>query len=767
MKSLIHEIHRRSLWQVLGIYLVGAWIALQVVEQLAEAAGLPEWVRPLALVLLIIGFPIVMATAFVQEGLGPGDRGAAGLKTSSEASPSNLQEDLEAPARDGRAHHRVFTWRNAILGGLAAFALLGLLTAGYMAMRLLGIGPAGTLVAKGLLDERSIVILTDFTAADSSLARAATEAFRVDLSQSQIVRLAEPSFLQGALRRMQVSVDRLDQETGREVAIREGLPTIIGGEINPAGPGFVLTAQLVKAETGEVLASQRETAADASEIIDAIDQLSKRLRERIGESFRTIRAEAPLARVTTGDLDALRKYSQAVQAIEVLGDDERGIVLLEEALRLDPEFAMAWRKLGVTFGNRFQERSREVEALTQAFEHRDRLPERERYLAMAAYYDGVTREQAKSITAYENLLDLNPDDDWALNNLGIQHNENRDFERAAELFERAIGVDSTLLPPYFNLTVSRLDLGDSAGVWSVLERGRRNVPGNPQIAQLSALASAAQGDRDGALRYAEEIEQEFGGDPFWMGWVSDARAAIAGARGRLAEAREHRAGGERLSLERGVPALGLSVALGEAWSTLLVREQAEASLALADEALARYPLADLAPLDRPYEELVRLHAFAGDAVGARVVLDEFRAEVPEELRSDRQMRRSKALLALAGGDDEAAIAGFRAADEGLCLSCTLPGLARAYERAGQPDSAIAVYTRLAERPWPGKMFFDRHLLGPSLERLAELYDERGDLDDAALYYARLVELWAEADEELQPRVRAAQARLEEILRERG
>ena len=57
MKNLIQEIHRRSLWQVLGIYLAGSWIALQVVEQLAEAAGLPEWVRPLALVLMIIGFP--------------------------------------------------------------------------------------------------------------------------------------------------------------------------------------------------------------------------------------------------------------------------------------------------------------------------------------------------------------------------------------------------------------------------------------------------------------------------------------------------------------------------------------------------------------------------------------------------------------------------------------------------------------------------------------------------------------------------------------
>jgi hypothetical protein len=53
------------------------------------------------------------------------------------------------------------------------------------------------------------------------------------------------------------------------------------------------------------------------------------------------------------------------------------------------------------------------------------------------------------------------------------------------------------------------------------------------------------------------------------------------------------------------------------------------------------------------------------------------------------------------------------------------------------------------------------------ERLGQLYDEAGDLENAALYYARFVELWAGADAELQTRVEAARARLEEIIRERG
>ena len=58
-------------------------------------------------------------------------------------------------------------------------------------------------------------------------------------------------------------------------------------------------------------------------------------------------------------------------------------------------------------------------------------------------------------------------------------------------------------------------------------------------------------------------------------------------------------------------------------------------------------------------------------------------------------------------------------------------------------------------------------LAPILERVAQLYDELGDTENAAVYYAQFVDVWAEADPEFQPRVEAARARLAEIVRERG
>ncbi len=69
-KELIRQIHRRSLWQVLGIYLVASWVVFQVIQTLTEGLGLPDWFPAFALVLMLIWLPIVLATAFVQENFG-------------------------------------------------------------------------------------------------------------------------------------------------------------------------------------------------------------------------------------------------------------------------------------------------------------------------------------------------------------------------------------------------------------------------------------------------------------------------------------------------------------------------------------------------------------------------------------------------------------------------------------------------------------------------------------------------------------------------
>jgi fatty acid desaturase len=99
LKKLLHEIHGRSLWQVLGVYLAGSWGALQVVETVVESASLPEWLPAMALVLLVIGLPIVMATAVVQSA-------PAGPAPAAPESGANLAR----PPQSSGSVASLFTW---------------------------------------------------------------------------------------------------------------------------------------------------------------------------------------------------------------------------------------------------------------------------------------------------------------------------------------------------------------------------------------------------------------------------------------------------------------------------------------------------------------------------------------------------------------------------------------------------------------------------------------------------------------------------------
>lgn len=811
MTKILAEIHRRSLWQVLGIYLAGSWVALQVAREVTESVGLPEWVPGAAIVLLVIGFPIVMATAFVQKGaVGSDAWGGAEASSRPEGGPARAgstpvgeaagaaggvgdpaaasgAEASVAPLSAGSVaggksrSRRLFTWRNAIAGGLGAFALLGLATAAYMAMRTLGIGPAGTLVAKGVLDERERVLVADFSSAsgDSSLDTAVTEAFRVDLSQSPAVVVVEPARVATVLGRMNRDPgERLALPLALEVAQREGIKAVVGGQVDAAGSGYVLTASLVMSANGETVASAREAAADPDEVIGAIDDLSYRLRERIGESLRSIHNTPSLERVTTPSLDALRYYSQSERAVLMQGEQERAFALLEEAVALDTAFAMAWRKLGVMLANRGEERSRSLEALERALAHADRLPDRERFLTQASYYQ-ATGEREKAVTALETLLEIDPDDTFALHNLAVLNEQLRDPARAEELYLAAYANDSVALT-LSNLAMARASQGKWKEAEETLARYRELHSHNPVGVARSANLASARFDYEVAAELYRQLAREHGDNLYWRGQASYGLAGLAAATGQVVRAVELLQEAGDVAESREVPAEAVRAACYAALLRLTVTGDSAGAIGVVEAALAETSLAQVDPLDRPYLELAAVYALAGEVGRARETLAEFEEAVPSMVQtgfSPMNHHFVRGELALAEGRHADAADAFRRADDGFCSSCALPRLALALERAGQVEEALITYEQYLEMPDPGRLgwvgqpivwpYGDWLFLGPTYERLGQLYDERDEVEKAAEYYARFVELWAEADAALQPRVRAAQERLEEIVRERG
>ncbi|MCL7968485.1 MAG: tetratricopeptide repeat protein [marine benthic group bacterium] len=765
----------RTLVQVLGIYAAGSWLVLQVVDVLVDNMGLPDWVFPFAVVLLLIGLPIILTTAVVQKRLSGGTAGAdAGPESdgSTELSDEPAAGVTTAGSAAGATSEirRLFTWRNALLGGGLAFVMLATVTGGFMYMRNSGVGPVGSLVAKGVLEERAPLILTEFESREPGLAATATEALRIDLSQSDVVKVVEPAVIGRVLDRMEIELEGpLDEETAREIAIREGWPAVIVGEINEAGGRYVLSARLVDAQNGSELLALRETASNESEIVPAVDELSARFRERVGESYGSLRASVPLEQVTTGSLDALRLYSQALEADDS-GDDDRAIALLEEAVERDTAFAMAWRKLGVLLSNRNVEGGRALEAEKKAFAHRDRLTTRERYLTEGTYYNDVVKDRGRAINAYENLLDLNPDDAWALNNLGVLAGAQGDHARALELYQRSFAADPSNVLALGNQSVMLKKLGRTEEARAVLEEALRITPEAPDMLNRLANLEMGEGNFERAAALYDSVAALGSGSGYWNWIAQEGGVLLADARGRISEGERERAQASRFLVEQGWGGTYLWRASWSAWTRLLAARDPEGAARILDEALDRYPPETIPDGEAPLLNLAMISAALGRMEVAEAFLERHSTADAAFAGNGWDVTLEKvarAQVAEQAGDVAAALELYESLERSNCPECGPFYKGFLLEAEGDRAGAIAAWELYVSQGWHIRHILDAMGLGTVLESLGRMHEAEGDPEKAAIYYAQFVELWADADPELQPRVKAAQARLEEIVRERG
>ncbi len=659
--------------------------------------------------------------------------------------------------------------RKGFRTALGAAAMIAGLGAGALLLRVAGVLPGRSLVERGVLKDREPILVAEFRSppADSALGGAVTEAFRIDLAQSPKLTVVQPEYVQQVLARMQRDPRaRLEPDLAREVAIRDGIKAFVAGEVVHAGTGFVISARLIATQSGDALVALRENAADSTRILAAIDRLSRGMRERIGGSLGTVQAGERLEDVTTPSLEALRKYSLALGANRE-GDTERSIALLRDAVELDTGFAMAYRKLGVVISNSGGRRSQQIRAFTEAYDHRDRLTDRERYLTQAAYETYVTGDQDRAITAYRSLLDLYPSDTYALNNLSIALMDLRDYRQAADLSRRAIAASPDDATFYLNLIGAQVGLGQADSAEATLRLMRSKTRGDPYVGMVDVAFLSARGEYDSAAAVVQRVQDARRDSPNWRTMTSAALATLATTQGRLAQADAYLQAAVQSSEAERLPERALLYEVGRAGLDLWYRGQPERARRKADAALQRWPLERLDPADRPYLELAIFWAEAGRPDRARALMAEYDRLAPEGTKRAAATLRHAALgsIALAERRPAAAVSEFRLQDQGDCEVCALGDLGRAYDNAGQADSAIAVYERYTGKPYVYRMFPDAIWLGRTYYRLAELYEERGERAKAAENYTKLVQLWQDADPELRTKVLDAKARLKALTGE--
>ena len=739
---------------------------LAAVWGLVQVVGLPDWVFQAAVALLAVGLPIVLFTNRRERQRSVGES----------VTPVGLQ--------------RLFTLRRSIQGGVLAFAGLAFAAAAFMASRALGIGPGATLLSAGVLAPRDRIVIADFDnrTADTTLGITVAQLLRIDLAQSPSISVMEPSQVSEVLTRMQRDREAVvTPDIAREVAAREGMKAYMTGEIIPAGKGFVIVVRLVSPSSGDALVSLRRNVASPDDLMDGVDKLSAKLREAVGESLRSVRADPPLEQVTTSSLTALRLYAEGTRAADKAGYDH-AITLLEQAINADSNFAMAWRRLGIYATNAGQGplmRAKGDSALRRAYALRTGLPERERLLVEAANALTIEQDLERAAAAYTSILDKYPHDVTAINNLGGIYDRLGRTAEALGMYRRAIATRVAPSLTYGNAVSVAGSAGQIELADTLLREFARDFPTSSDLSESAIILADLRQDFRAVDSIARILVR---GSAIERATGYQYLTTLAELEGRMADAGREQRNTLRVDEARRQISAAEASMLADFADIARVADYATEPKQLArrlDEVWEenRKITAGRRLIQRRHLNFAPVFARLGDTARARAVITEFTSAATERdypaAAARLRTHLTLATVATAAGQPDDALARIR---EGcdivadgfvVCDRMAFLEVAEAHDRAGRADSAIAGYRRFVTMRGlrliapPRSIDVVTPKLAPAWRRLGELLEAKGDRQQAIEAYERFLDYWRDADPDLQPIVRAVRERVVRLRRASG
>jgi class 3 adenylate cyclase/tetratricopeptide (TPR) repeat protein len=300
------------------------------------------------------------------------------------------------------------------------------------------------IAARSVITAKDSIILADLEnkSGDPVFDTMLTQAVAIQLEQSPVLNMVSQQHMQQSMQYLgKSSDDPITPALAREIGEREGIKAYLTGSIVKLGTSYVITLSAQNTRTGDDIASEQAEAPDQAHVLEAVGQVATKMRARLGESLASIqKLDTPFGQATTPSLEAFRAYA--------LGDvdHEKGLEIPQaeghyrEAVELDPNFAMAWARLGVVYSNAGQ-LSKAVEYFTRAYNLSKNVSERERLYIEAHYTQTVTGNVYKTIETLELATRTYPlvIDNWA--NLGVAQQSIGQYEESLATNLKAVTVD--------------------------------------------------------------------------------------------------------------------------------------------------------------------------------------------------------------------------------------------------------------------------------------------------------------------------------------
>ena len=571
------------------------------------------------------------------------------------------------------------------------------------------------------------------------------EMFTSSLEQSHLVQVFPTSRLVDVLRRMGLPPSQaIDEKTGQEICLREGLKGLLVGTIAKFGHTYNLVVH-IQSPSGSDIVTENAAVPSADDVPKKVDEVAEKVRRKLGESLQSLKENSvPLAQVSSSSLEAVRYFTLGKQSL-YRADAPQAVLMFSKAVELDPNFAVAHEYLGHSY-RRLNEYERFDEQIREAAKLASRVSEPERLRIMAAYNASLLDFQ-KQCENYQLLSQLQPMDP----------------------------------APYINLGVCKRDQLEYAAAVPFTEKALEFVPQSGVRINLASQLLAA-GDTERALKEAQPFSREFPRDLYAQASLGSIYVAL----GRFEDARQTFKGmaqtgpGAEIEADLFLADLDLTMGqYGEAEKELKAAIQAamrdhdrvsatRARIALAELLLQKGSSSQtsqqLAQVDLPAHTpsldllLARTYAWTGNLQPANKSLHDIDALINEHDVPALQALRSltSAEIALAQRRVADAVEAAQRAVASQKSVYAIETLARCYAAAGMHQQAAEQYQVVLTR---ANEFMDATRTEPFDEpafhravdahyRLGALYQKLGRWSDSRTELQKFLGYWSHADADL-------------------
>jgi DNA-binding winged helix-turn-helix (wHTH) protein/tetratricopeptide (TPR) repeat protein len=387
------------------------------------------------------------------------------------------------------------------------------------------------------ISEKDSILVADFTnlTGDAVFDQTLRQGVEVQLQQSPYLGVLSEDRVQHVLQLMGQSPEaHLAGPVAREACIRTGAAAMLEGSIRTIGSQYLLDLRVTSCRSGGgLLDEQQVQVARKEDVLGAVSRLTSAFRQQAGESPSTLQKhDLPLAEATTASLDALKTFSLGVKVSSSQGD-EAAIPFFKRAVEIDPNFAIAYAYLALSYGATGSSELA-TENARKAYELRNRASDNERFFISAYYFGRAVGNQEKARRICEEWAQTYPRDPVPHSFLaGFVDLVLADYAQAFAESRKLLELAPDSAYPYFfagqnALLVDRLELSREA-MRDAQARGLED----PDLLLVRYDLAFTENDRPGM----EQVVQAAQGKPEAMGLLADREAFRLAYAGHLTRAR--------------------------------------------------------------------------------------------------------------------------------------------------------------------------------------------------------------------------------------